>query len=182
MLPAATRTAIFTSLPRTVTLDNDQLDIYIDYADRVNVTKALKEHDIVVTLRYFADRPDVAATPANRVFRREVVGDDVRYTRGERARVTLGIQVHAADTPARPGDDLVTAYLAALQVWYLRDLPAIVEVVGRSEIPDLSYLDDHRRRGMDIFLRYAVTYTETVPSIETVEHDVAVERDAEDTP
>jgi len=175
MLPAATRTAIFTSLPRTVTLDNDQLDIYIDYADRVNVTKALKEHDIVVTLRYFADRPDVAATPANRVFRREVVGDDVRYTRGERARVTLGIQVHAADTPARPGDDLVDAYLAALQIWYLRDLPDIVEVVGRSEIPAIFTLDDHCRRGMDVFLRYPITYDETVPSIDTIEHDVAVE-------
>ena len=176
MLPAATRTAIFRSFPRTVALDNDQLATYIDYADRVNVTAALQEHDIVVTLRYFADRSDISATPANRVFRRETVGDDVRYIKGERAQVTLSIQIHAADTPARPGDDLLDAYLAALQVWYLRDLPAIVEVVGRSEVPDLSYLDDHRRRGMDIFLRYAVTYTETVPSIETVEHDVAVEQ------
>lgn len=175
MLPAATRTAIFASLPRTVTLENDPLDIYIDYADRINVTKALKEHDIVVTLRYFADRPDRAATPANRVFRREVVGDDVCYTRGERAQVTLSIQVHAAATPARPGDDLLDAYLAPLQIWYLRDLPAIVEVVGRSEIPDLSTLDDHCRRGMDIFLRYPITYNEIVPSIDTIEHDVAVE-------
>lgn len=175
MLPATTRTAIFASLPRTVALDNDQLATYIDYADRVNVTTALQEHDIVVTLRYFADRPDRAATPANRVFRRETVGDDVRYIKGERAQVTLGIQVHAADTPARPGDDLVDAYLAALQVWYLRDLPAIVEVVGRSEIPDLSYLDSHRRRGMDIYLRYPITYEEIVPTIETIEHDVTVE-------
>lgn len=175
MLPAATRTAIFASLPRTVTLEKDPLDIYIDYADRINITKALQEHDIVVTLRYFADRPDRAATPANRVFRRETVGDDVRYIKGERAQVTLSIQVHAADTPARPGDDLVDAYLALLQVWYLRDLPAIVEVVGRSEIPDLSYLDSHRRRGMDVFLRYPITYEEIVPSIDTIEHDVAVE-------
>ena len=182
MLPAATRTAIFRSLPRTLTLGTETLDVHLEYADRVNVTTALQEHDIVVTLRYFADRPDWAATPANRLFRREVVGDDVRYIKGERAQVTLSIQVHAADTPARPGDDLVDAYLALLQVWYLRDLPAIVEVVDRSEIPDLSYLDDHRRRGMDIFLRYPITYDETVPSIETVEHDVAVERDAEDTP
>ncbi len=175
MLPTATRTAIFTSLPRTVTLDNDQLDIYIDYVDRINVTKALKDHDIVVTLRYFADRPDRAATPANRVFRRETVGDDVRYIKGERAQVTLSIQIHAADTPVRPADDLVTAYLAALQVWYLRDLPAIVEVVGRSEIPDLSYLDSHRRRGMDIYLRYPITYEEIVPTIDVIEHDVTVE-------
>ena len=175
MLPAATRTAIFRSLPRTLTLGTETLDVHLEYADRVNVTTALQEHDIVVTLRYFADRPDVAATPANRVFRREVVGDDVRYTRGERARVTLGIQVHAADTPARPGDDLVDAYLAALQIWYLRDLPDIVEVVGRSEIPAIFTLDDHCRRGMDVFLRYPITYDETVPSIDTIEHDVAVE-------
>lgn len=173
VLPAATRTAIFRSLPRTVALDNDPLDILIDYADRINISKALKDQAIAVTLRYFADRPDLGATPANRLFRREVVGDDVRYTRGERAQVTLSIQVHAADTPARPGDDLVTAYLAALQIWYLRDLPDIVEVVGRSEIPDLSFLDDHRRRGMDVFLRYPITYTETVPSIDTV--DLVVE-------
>lgn len=175
MLPAATRTAIFRSFPRTVALDNDQLATYIDYADRVNVTAALQEHDIVVTLRYFADRPDVAATPANRVFRREVVGDDVRYTRGERAQVTLSIQVHAAGTPARPGDDLVDAYLAALQIWYLRDLPDIVEVVGRSEIPAIFTLDDHCRRGMDVFLRYPITYEEIVPSIDAIEHDVTVE-------
>lgn len=175
MLPAATRTAIFASLPRTVSLEKDPLDIYIDYADRINVTKALKDHDIVVTLRYFADRPDVAATPANRVFRRETVGDDVRYIKGERAQVTLGIQILAADTLVRPGDDLVSAYLAALQVWYLRDLPAIVEVVGRSEIPDLSYLDSYRRRGMDIFLRYPITYEEIVPSIDAIVHDVTAE-------
>jgi hypothetical protein len=175
MLSTTTQNAIFRSLPRTPSIGNDPLGIYIDYADRVNVTAALQAHDIVVTLRYFADRPDRGATPANRVFRREVVGDDVRYTRGERAQVTLSIQIHAADTPARPGDDLLDAYLAALQVWYLRDLPAIVEVVGRSEVPDLSYLDDHRRRGMDVFLRYPITYDETVPSIDTIEHDVAVE-------
>lgn len=175
MLPVTIRTAIFRSLPRTLTLGTETLDVHLEYADRVNVTKALQEHDIVVTLRYFADRPDRAATPANRVFRRDVIGDDVRYTRGERAQVTLSIQIHAADTPARPGDDLVTAYLAALQVWYLRDLPAIVEVVGRSEIPDLSYLDSHRRRGMDIFLRYPITYEEIVPSIDAIEHDVTVE-------
>ncbi len=175
MLPSIIRTAIFRSLPRTPSIGNDPLDIYIDYADRVNVTTALQHHDIAITLRYFADRPDRAATPANRLFRRDVIGDDVRYTRGERAQVTLSIQIHAADTPARPGDDLVTAYLAALQVWYLRDLPAIVEVVGRSEIPDLSYLDSHRRRGMDIFLRYPITYEEIVPSIDAIEHDVTVE-------
>ena len=176
MLPITIRTAIFRSLPRTVSIGTETLDVHLEYADRANVTTALQEHDIVVTLCYFADRPDRAATPANRVFRRETVGDDVRYIKGERAQVTLSIQVHAADTPARPGDDLVDAYLALLQVWYLRDLPAIVEVVDWSEIPDLSYLDDHRRRGMDIFLRYPITYTETVPSIETVEHDVVVEQ------
>jgi len=176
MLPITIRTAIFRSLPRTVSIGTETLDVHLEYADRANVTTALQEHDIVVTLRYFADRPDRAATPANRVFRRETVGDDVRYIKGERAQVTLSIQVHATDTPARHGDDLVGAYLALLQVWYLRDLPAIVEVVDRSEIPDLSYLDDHRRRGMDIFLRYPITYTETVPSIETVEHDVVVEQ------
>ena len=175
MLPAATRTAIFASLPRAPSIGNDTLDVHLEYADRANITKALQEHDIVVTLRYFADRPDRAATPANQVFRREVVGDDVCYTRGERAQVTLSIQVHAADTPARPGDDLLEAYLAALQIWYLRDLPAIVEVVDRSGIPDLSYLDNHRRRGMDVFLRYPITYEEIVPSIETIKHDVAVE-------
>ena len=176
MLPITIRTAIFRSLPRTVSIGTETLDVHLEYADRANVTTALQEHDIVVTLCYFADRPDRAATPANRVFRRETVGDDVRYIKGERAQVTLSIQVHATDTPARHGDDLVGAYLALLQVWYLRDLPAIVEVVDWSEIPDLSYLDDHRRRGMDIFLRYPITYTETVPSIETVEHDVVVEQ------
>ncbi len=176
MLSTTTRTAIFRSLPRTPSIGNDPLGIYIDYADRVNVTAALQAHDIVVTLRYFADRPDRGATPANRVFRREIVGDDVRYIKGERAQVTLSIQVHATTTSARPGGDLVTAYLAALQVWYLRDLPAIVEVVGRSEIPDLSYLDDHRRRGMDVHLRYPITYDQTVPSIDTVRHDVDIEQ------
>jgi len=174
MLPVTIRTAIFRSLPRTLSIGTETLDVHLEYADRATVTAALQAHDIVVTLRYFADRPDRAATPANRVFRHEIVGGDVHYIKGERAQVTLSIQVHATDTPTRPGDDLVDTYLALLQVWYLRDLPAIVEVVGRSEIPDLSYLDDHRRRGMDISLRYPITYTEIVPSIETVEHDVAV--------
>lgn len=173
MLPSTTRTAIFTSLPRILA---DDTSVWIDYARRCNVTQKLTDWPVVVTLRYFADRSDTSATPANRVFRREIVGDNVRYTKGERAQVTLGIEVHAAATPVRPGDDLVSAYLADLQVWYLRDLPGIVEVVGRSEIPDLTAIDDHRRRGMDVHLRYPILYTETVPSIDTVKHDVDIEQ------
>jgi hypothetical protein len=69
MLPITIRTAIFRSLPRTVSIGTETLDVHLEYADRANVTTALQEHDIVVTLRYFADRPDRAATPANRVFR-----------------------------------------------------------------------------------------------------------------
>ena len=63
-------------------------------------------------------------------------------------------------------------------VWYLRDLPNIdgIEVVGRSEVRDLSYLEDgSQRRQLDIFIRYRIEYSEVVTTIETLEHSTDVQ-------
>jgi len=169
---------IFQSLPKSALIGSVEYQAWVDYADRINVTEKLKDYPIVVTLRYFADRRDERHTPANQLFRKDVVGQDIQYTRGERAVVTLSINVHARGNANIQAADIVDAYMDQLLVWYLRDLPSIagIEVAGRSEINDLTYLADMTvRRQLDIVIRYDVQYQETVTTIETVEHTTDIQ-------
>uniref|UniRef100_UPI002867E498 phage neck terminator protein n=1 Tax=Candidatus Hecatella orcuttiae TaxID=1935119 RepID=UPI002867E498 len=110
------------------------------------------------------------------LFSKEVLDPDIQYTKGERAVVTLSINVHAKGDVGIPAADIVDAYLDQLLVWYLRDLPLIegIEVAGRSEINDLTYLADSKtpRRQLDVFIRYELSYKETITTIETVEYTV----------
>jgi|Deesub1362A_J573_1020465.scaffolds.fasta_scaffold01163_10 hypothetical protein len=178
MLPTDIKKQIFQSLPKSVVIDSTEFQAWVDYADRINVSEKLKDpnYHIVVTLRYFADRRDERHSPANQLFSKEVLDPDIQYTKGERAVVTLSINVHAKGDVGIPAADIVDAYLDQLLVWYLRDLPLIegIEVAGRSEINDLTYLADSKtpRRQLDVFIRYELSYKETITTIETVEYTV----------
>lgn len=175
MLSSTIRKWIFQSLPKSVVVGSIEYQAWVDYADRINVAEKLKEYPIAVTLRYFADRRDNRNSPANRLLRK-VADQDIRYTKGERAVITLSINVHAANSPAIPAADIVDAYMTQLLTWYLRDLAEIegIEVAGRGEVRDLSYLEGGVRRQLDIFIRYRIEYEETIPTIETVEKTLQI--------
>jgi len=175
MLPASMKKEIFLSVPRNLTFGGSPLTVLVEYADRANVSEMLESNDIVVTLRYFADRPDAAASPTNGLFKKEVSGADIVYTRGERDVVTLSVNVHAHDTPARKADDVLHDYLNLLQLWIVRDLPEILQVIDRTGVTDLTWLDGTSRRAIDIIVRYSLTYRETVGTIDTVDEEVTVE-------
>jgi hypothetical protein len=178
MLPSDLKNQIFQSLPKSVVIDSTQYQAWIDYADRINVSDKLEDSPIVVTLRYFADRRDERHSPVNQLFKKEIVDPDIQYTKGERAQITLSINVHAQNDINTPAADIIDAYVDQLLVWYLRDLPAIdsIEVVGRSEINDLTYLAEKSvRRQFDILLRYVVEYQKTVTTIEEVDYTTEVQ-------
>lgn len=181
MLSSTIKKAIFQSIPKTLTIGVDNFTVFVDYADRINVSEKLKNYDVVVTLRYFADRRDDQSSPINQIYSKELVDAgggyyDIKSTKGERAQVTLSINVHAKGSSNYPAADMIDAYVDSLMTWYLRDLPAVsnIGVLGRSDVKDLAYLTDGRtaRRQLDIFIAYAISYSETVTTIETIDYDV----------
>ncbi|PKG32189.1 hypothetical protein [Methanoregula sp.] len=162
---------IFASIPKSVTIGTTAYAAHIEYADRgKTVDQVLKEAPIAIKLRYYGDRKDRDATPGNKQYKREISGQDLKYTYGEKRRVTLSINIHVKDTEAVPAGIVIDAYCELLKTWVLRDLPAIIEVVDDTWISDLTYLENKtERRQMDIILRYDNTYQKTVGSIETVD-------------
>ena len=164
-------TGIFASIPKTVTIGTTPYAAVIEYAGRgKTVDQILKDNPIAVTLRYYGDRKDLEATPGNRQYGREISGQDLKYTFGEKRRVTLSINVHAKDKSDVPAGIVIDAYCELLKAWVLQDLPAIIEVVDDTGISDLTYLENKtERRQMDIILRYDNTYQKIVGTINTVD-------------
>ena len=177
MLPSAVKQQIFQSLPKSVIVGSTEYQAWVDYADRINISEKLRDSNIVVTLRYFADRRDDRHSPANQLFRK-VTEQDIIYTKGERAQITLSINVHTRGDVNVPPAEILDAYMDQILLWYLRELPEIsgLEVVSRSDVSDLTYLGDGKtpRRQLDVFIRYKVEYEEVIPTIETVEHTTEV--------
>lgn len=164
--------AIFRSVPKAITVNNVTRTAHIEYADRgKTVTDLLKDHPLVVTLRYYADRPDPDATPGNQLLGRDVVGNDIRYTHGKIRQVSLSLNVHARDDDdTLQALDLIDSYVELVLLWVQDTLPGIIEVVSDPTVNDLTFLEDgSERRQMDLVLRYKLSSTETVTTIETVE-------------
>lgn len=163
--------AIFESIPKSATIDTTTYAAHIEYTGRgKTVDQRLKEHPIAVTIRYYADRGDLDATPGNRQYKREVSGQDLVYTYGKKRQVTLSINVHVKDSETVPAGIVIDAYCELLKTWVLRDLPEINEVVDDTGISDLTHLEnDTERRQMDIMLRYDSTYQKTAGTIDTVD-------------
>lgn len=175
MLPSTTRVEIFKKLPKSVADGSGNITAYVEYADRVNVSEKLDSNPIVTTLRYFADGKDARASPINNRLNTEITqsGLDIDDTIGERARVTLSINIYSKGTNSKPPAEIVDIYVDALLQAYLKDLPAIsgIVVLGRSDVSDLSYLEDTEtaRRQVDILFAYAVKYVDaSLNTIETI--------------
>ena len=165
MLSAADKKAIFLSIPKAL----GESDVFVEYADRCNVSHELKTCPIVVTLSYFGDRPDKARTPSNHLLAVQRTTNDVVQTKGEYQQVTLSLNVYAAGSTSQPAGDVIDAYLQQLQVWVLQGLPGIVEVVDKTGISDLSFLETSaERRNFDVYIRTTVSYSETKPAINSV--------------
>jgi len=171
MLSAADKKSIFLSIPKAL----GESDVFVEYADRCNVSHELKSCPIVVTLRYFGDRPDKSRTPSNHLLAVQRTTNDIVQTKGEYQQVTLSLNVYAVGTTSQRAGDIIEAYLQLLQVWVLRDLPAIVEVVDKTGITDLSHLESSvERRSFDIYIRTTVSYTETKQAVNSAELDLSL--------
>ncbi len=158
MLSSELKTAIFKSIPKQL----DEINVCVEYSDRCNVSHKLKEYPVVVTLRYFGARTDKSRTPVNHIIGVEKTDDEIVYTKGEYQQVTLSINVYAADSSGRKATDIIDDYMQQLQLWVLRDLPELVEVVDKTGVTDLSFLDTAERRNMDIILRNSVVYLQNI--------------------
>jgi|Deesub1362B_J571_1020462.scaffolds.fasta_scaffold00525_23 hypothetical protein len=177
MLPSSLKKEIFKSLPKQVTIGNDTLSIYVDYADRVNVSEKLRSYPVVLTLHYFGDRRSDVESPLNDILEITSDGVDVIYTKGERERITLRINIHAKDhrgAEFHHRSDVVDAVVDELLLWYLKlNIPGIA-TRGRSEVAALDFLagDGIARRRIDFYLAYTLSYQETVTTIETINYEV----------
>lgn len=157
---------IFRSVPKLL----DAEDVYVEYSDRCIISDKLKTYPIVVTLRYFGNRTDQARTPVNHILDVTRYDDDLIYTKGEIEQTTLSINVYAVDTATEKACDIIDRYLKQLKIWALRDLPEIVEVVSRTGISDLSYLENSsQRRNLDIIFRSEFSYEETVDAVRSID-------------
>lgn len=189
MIDSDTRRAIFQALPKEVVLGPESHALTVEYASAADVSTLLRAYPLVVTLRYYGDRTDEARTPSTRLLSISSSDEGLAYLKGERTLETLSINVHAR-SPIRQteyylpwvayfidytAEDIIHAYLDALQVWILRDLPKIIGVDGRSSVSDLSYLEEGtQRRQVDVYLKSSISWEETVGIVETVDPDVAM--------
>lgn len=164
MLSADLKAAIFKSIPKEL----DEMNVFVEYSDRCNVSHKLKDYPVVITLRYFGDRPDKSRTPVNHIMEVGRTENEIIYIKGESQQVTLSINVYAADSSEKKAADIIDAYMQQLQVWTLRDLPGIVEVVDKTGVSDLSYLDATERRNLDVYIRHFISYEKTEQTIKKV--------------
>lgn len=157
---------IFTSFVNA--MQDENYSVWVDYADRINVSRRLKENDVVITLAFFGDVRDNKHSPCNKLLAVENLENcDIKYHLGERRRVTLSINVHS-NLKNEPAMDIVDHFINKAMVWYLKDLSKIVEIVYATEVKDLSFIDGIARKQFDVTVRYTVEYEEVVPSIQTV--------------
>lgn len=170
MLLPETRKRIYTSLPDHLLLDGIRYPAARSYSDTAVVPKLLQQYPLVVTLRYSADRPAREWTPATRLLAINTAENAITYRSGQWRHVTLTINVHARDTDTAAKAELVETYLDALQLWALRDLPAIITVADDLGTLDLSYIDpDIARRETAFTLRYLQSYTVLTPVIDQID-------------
>lgn len=174
MIPASVKTAIFVSLPKTVT----GYTCFVEYASIAEVTAKLKTKDIVVTIGFFGGAKS-SSSPTNGFLGKvySSVLHDIVYTKGEIQTGTLSIDITAKELPnsSRKAETVVDAYLSLLEGWYLKEARSLIQIIGKSDITDLSALEEgSQRKHIDIYFEYAVGYEETVDSIETVEFPVTL--------
>jgi hypothetical protein len=170
MIPAGIKEAIFESIPDVL----DGTSVVLEYADRCDVALELQTGPLVATVRYSGNKTDQSLTPVNHIIDVQKENDEITYTMGEFRQVTLSINVYAVDSGELLAGDLLDGYIQLLQIWALRDLPAIVEVGGLKEVSDISDFNEGLTRNFDILIRTALTYERTVPAVGSIETDISL--------
>ncbi|PKG31718.1 hypothetical protein, partial [Methanoregula sp.] len=99
MISENDKAAVFQSIPKEIVVGEETYDVYVDYASRCKVSENLKDYPLVVTIRYFGDHRDEVASPTNNLLRKETVGANIRYVKGEIEQATLSINVQARHNP-----------------------------------------------------------------------------------
>lgn len=170
MIPAGIKEAIFESIP--VILDGT--GVVVGYADRCDAALELQTSPLVATVRYYGNKTDKSRTPVNHIIDVQKENGEITYTMGEFQQVALSLNVYAVDYGELLAGDLLDGYIQLLQVWALRDLPAIVEVAGIKEMSDISDFNDALTRNFEIIIRTALTYERTAPAVGSIETDISL--------
>jgi len=173
MLSETTKAAIVVSAPKTVTFQGTAYTAVMEYADRKEVDEVLTEGDIAVMIRYYGDRKDREATPSNLLMGVDTSGTDIAYSIGEKRQVTLSINVYIPRGDKVPAADVIDAYMTAVQLWVINELADLVDIADVGDVSDLTHLENGlERRQVDITIRYQQGYTQTVGTIDTIQHDL----------
>lgn len=185
MLPESIKAEIFKSIPKTITIGADVLNIHVDYTDKIeNISLQLQTTPVVITLKYFGDHRNTRESPVNDLMGIDNDGTDSIVTRGERELISLSISVNSVKyeaTDFHHRGETAEAVVNQLLLWFLRDLPEVdgIATRERSDVSDLSFtMDDSvERRHVDIFLTYSFTYDKTENTIETINETVDVQQE-----
>lgn len=183
MIPTTLKTEIFKSIPKTVTMGTDNITVKAEYADKMVVPPADTEYPYI-TLAYFADTKDEGASSLNQVMDTELVdvgggNKDVKTTLGKRKRVTLSLHCHATDKTVGANkyhhNDIVDKMLSDLEIWAMKDLPAVLEAQGAVQvaeqpIPRMNLIQGEATAHavLDVIIRYPLTYQVQDTTIETI--------------
>lgn len=182
MLSSLIQTEIFKKIPKTFRNPKDSsgnLTCYVDYAERVQVSDQLAFTPAVATFRFLGGAVDDRASPRNKHLKsilRPVVGtpllSNVVDIIGERFKTIMSLNVYSKGTSTLTAGMVADAYMDAILVAILVDLPEVVGIVvqGHGSVSDLSYLQDGNtaRRQIDINLAYMNYVEVTHSTIETI--------------
>ena len=178
MISDAIQTAIFVSIPKTVTVGVDTLTVHVDYANRMTEPYSSASYPLIA-IGYFADTKDVRSSPLNQMVSTEIVAngpdEDQRERKGKRKRVTLSLHCSAITESGNHRNDIVDKMISDLETWVMKTLPEALDglnvvVIDETPIPRLDSLDGGSvAHGVfDVVLLYALSYTEDSPEIETI--------------
>lgn len=198
MIPLVTQKQIITSIPKyayiPLTTDatiafaklydvgqivnvGDQIHIAkVEWRETADINSMLKSRPIAVTLKISGDTPDAEWSSPGMLDKTICNGDTSIITRKQYRRATLSLAVYAVSIATTDAEDIIDAYIEALQKWSMSDLRDIITVVGEGDVQDLSYLENTAaRREMIIYVRYPQSIDETVDNISDISFDVSAE-------
>ncbi len=195
MIPLATQKSIYASIPRyahiPLTTDakvafatlydvGDQVrtgdQIYIadvQWAGTANISRMLKNRPIAVSVKISGDARDESWSSPGMLDSITPNGDISTVTRKQYRRATISLSVYAVAIATTSAEDIIDAYIEALQMWIMSDLRDTISVTGEGDVQDLSYLENTTaRRDVIIYVRYPQTVTKTIDNIADIEVDV----------
>lgn len=173
MIPDLIQKAVFASIPRSVSVGETVYTVEVQEVGQARIDTMLQKADIAAEVVFFGETEDTEKSPVNKNMgvRYNEAAHTQEQDTGFYEECTVSITVYVPRDETKDVAAILKAYLNRLSIlWYLRDLPQIVDVIGCTVSPDLTFTEtDTLKRAADIQIRYQVGYTETVGCIETVE-------------